>query len=194
MIAAQTLILPKKDLTKILTSSVVQVLAASLFLALCAQICIPLYFTPVPFSAQTLGILFVGAILGPRKGALAVLTHLFQGSLGLPVFAGGSFGLMCLLGPTGGYLLGFVVQAYLAGWFVKKSTPFSEVKVATGLFISCLVCLGIGALWLSRFVGISSALTWGIYPFLLGEMVKTLSVSAYLKFQHASQANSHLSR
>lgn len=194
MIAAQTLTLPQKNLAKVFSSSTLQILAASLFLALCAQISIPLYFTPVPLSAQTLGILFVGTILGPRKGTLAVLAYLLEGSLGLPVFAGGSFGWMCLLGPTGGYFLGFIVQAYLAGWVAKRSSPFSGIKVASGLYLACIACLGLGALWLSFFVGLKAAFMLGVCPFLLGDLIKTLSVTAYLKSQHDSRTTSHLSR
>lgn len=194
MIAAQTLTLPNKGLSKAFSSSAFQILAASLFLAFCAQISIPLYFTPVPLTGQVFGILFVSAILGPRKGALAVLAYLAEGCLGLPVFAGGSFGAACLFGTNGGYFLGFIVQAYLAGLTVKKSASFSSAKIATGLFLSCVACLALGSLWLSRFVGLSAAITLGFYPFLLGDLVKTLCVTAYLKSRHDSQTNSHLSR
>ena len=184
MTIAQTLTLPEKNLSKAFGSSLFRILAASLFLGLCAQISIPLYFTPVPLSAQTLGILFVGAILGPRKGALAVMAYLIEGSLGMPVFAGGSSGAMCLIGPTGGYFLGFIVQAYIAGWAVQRFASSSKIKTATALSFSCIACLGLGALWLSRFVGLPAALVLGVYPFLIGEIVKVLCVTAYLKSQY----------
>ena len=194
MIAAQTLTLPNKSLSKAFNSSALQILAASLFLAFCAQISIPLYFTPVPLTGQVFGVLLIASILGPRKGVLAVLAYLAEGCLGLPVFAGGNFGVACLLGTEGGYFLGFIAQAYLAGWIVKRCSSFSSAKIATGLFLSCVACLGLGSLWLSRFVGLPSALALGFYPFLLGDLVKTLCVTTYLKSRHASQTNTHLPR
>lgn len=161
--------------------SVFQVLGASLFLAFCAQIALPLGFTPVPLSMQTLGVMLVGAFLGKRKGALAVLAYLAEGSLGFPVFAGGAGGILRFVGPTAGYLLGFVVQAYLVGWWVERRESHKVGKTLSILALSFLVQLGCGTLWLSSFVGLGSALSLGMYPFIMGETLKAIGVACYLK-------------
>ncbi|HOX23970.1 MAG TPA: biotin transporter BioY, partial [Elusimicrobiales bacterium] len=94
--------------------SVVSILGASIFIAMLAKLSLPLPFTPVPVTLQTLGVYLVAAALGPRKAFLAVLTYLAQGFAGLPVFAQGTLpGIAALLGPTGGYLIGFLPAAAL---------------------------------------------------------------------------------
>ena len=87
----------------------------SLVIALGAQIAIPLPFTPVPVTLQTLAVLLAGCTLGKGRGALAVIVYIVEGCAGLPVFSGGTGGIVHLLGPTGGYLVGFVAAAYLVG-------------------------------------------------------------------------------
>lgn len=173
--------------------SVLQVLGASCFLALCSQISIPLFFTPVPLSLQTFAVLLIGVTLGSRKGVLSVLAYLTQGCLGLPVFAGGSFGVVALYGVTGGYLLGFVCQVYLAGWFSERQKTFRESKTVVSLFFACVLQLLLGTLWLSSFVGISSALMMGFYPFLIGELLKVLTLTSYIRIRQREK-HSCLSR
>ncbi len=164
--------------------SILQVLAASLFLALCSQISMPLYFSPVPLSGQTFGMMFIGVSLGSRKGLLSVLAYLIEGSLGLPVFAGGSFGLMCLFGSCGGYFLGFLLQVYLVGWFTERQTSFQVTKTLPILLLSCLCQLGLGVLWLSLFVPFESAMIMGFTPFVFGETIKSVSIALYLQMKH----------
>ena len=156
-----------------------QVVLASFFLALCAQIEIPLYFTPVPITVQTLGVFLIGAVLGSRKGSLAVMLYVVQGGLGAPFFAGGSGGLIHLLGPTGGYLMAYPLQGYLVGKFAEKK----DLKLLVGFFLAICVQLGIGSLWLAQFVGIKKCLILGFYPFILGDVMKAFIVTMYLKFQ-----------
>lgn len=182
MIAAQTLSLSSK---KEILLSIMQVIGASLFLALCSQISIPLYFSPVPLSGQTFAVMMIGATLGSRKGFLSVLAYLAEGGLGLPFFAQGAAGLIWFFGPTGGYFLGFLFQAYLVGWFMERLNTFQSNKVLPVLLLSCAINLGLGVLWLSTFVGFGSALVMGLYPFLPGELIKSISITAYLKRQNA---------
>lgn len=165
--------------------TIVQILGASLFLAFCSQISIPLYFTPVPFSGQTFGIMLIGATMGSHKGLLSVLAYLAEGSLGLPVFACGGSGLMSLFGPTGGYFLGFIFQVYLVGSFVERQVGFQSTKILMFLLLSCALQLGLGVLWLSRFVGFESAIIMGLCPFFLGETIKALCISGYLRTQNS---------
>ena len=88
-------------------------IAGTIFIALAAQVAIP--FIPVPLTLQTLAILIVGLTFGSRLGAVTLLTYLAEGAAGLPVFANGGAGLAYMMGPTAGFLVGFVVLAYLAG-------------------------------------------------------------------------------
>lgn len=170
--------------------STLQILGASLLIALCAQISIPLYFTPVPLSGQTFAVMLIGVTLGSRKGFLSVLAYLTEGILGLPIFCGGHFGLLYLLGPTGGYAIGFAFQAYFAGWLIEKQASYQSVKTVAALLFSCSIQMGLGALWLSLHVGLGNALMMGVYPFVFGETIKALGVAAFLKKQQGLFSNS----
>lgn len=163
-----------------------QIVAASFFIGLCAQIQVPLYFTPVPLTGQTFAVMLIGAVMGSRKGALTVLLYLTEGFAGLPVFAGGGFGILNLIGPKGGYLLGWVVQAYLVGYFLERSNSFDCRKVTSVLLFSCVVQLGMGAMWLSQFVGVQNVLMMGVYPFIPGEVIKSLAIVTYLNTRKIS--------
>lgn len=160
----------------------IQILGASFLIAFAAQIEILLPFTPVPLTCQTLGVLFVGALLGSRKGALSVLLYLAEGAAGLPVLSGGSFGILQFVGPTGGYLAGFVAQAYIVGWFSEKEEQFQILKALAAVLLACAVQMACGLLWLSVYVGWNHLLALGLYPFIPGELLKALLVTAYLKW------------
>ena len=178
----ETIVLNQKvDLPKKWILSFVQVLCASLFIGLCAQIKISLPWTPVPLTCQTFAILLIGCTLGSRKGALAALFYLVEGCLGLPVWAGGSAGFLHLMGPTGGYRMAYIAQAYLVGWYVERRQEIHFFKTASALFLSCIIQMGLGILWLGYFVGYKAVLVMGFYPFLPGEAIKTLLVTYYVK-------------
>lgn len=162
--------------------SVFQVLLASFCISLIAQIKIPLFFTPVPLTFSTIAILTIGVCLGKNKGSLAVLCYLLQGCLGLPVWSGGNTGALYLLGPTGGYLFGWVIQAYFIGWCVEKYSPLSFQKMLSLFLASICLQLTLGSLWLAQFVGIENSLTLGIYPFLLVDSAKAFIVSLYVHY------------
>jgi len=161
--------------------SALQILGASLFIALCAQIRIPLFFTPVPITGQTFAIMLIGATMGSRKGLLSVIAYLAEGAIGLPVFTGAHFGLGSLLGVTGGYFVGFMLQAFLVGWCIERQRVFNSLNTFSILLASCALQLGLGALWLSQFVGFEYALAMGAAPFIVGETLKALSITAFLK-------------
>ena len=160
--------------------SFLQVVFASLFIGLFAQIAIPLGFTPVPFSLQTLAVMLVGALLGSRKGTLAVALYLFEWAIGWPVFAGGHGGFAVFFCPSAGYLFSFLLEAFLIGYFLEKQRSFSFLKIAAAIFCASLLQLGIGTLWLSHFVGLKNAPLMGFYPFLLTDLVKVSMVTVYL--------------
>ncbi|MFN4183064.1 MAG: biotin transporter BioY, partial [bacterium] len=103
-----------------LAGDVLLILSGSVFIGLMAQISFVLPFTPVPITGQTFAVLSVGALLGSRRGVLTVAVYLMEGILGLPFFAGGSSGLARLLGPTGGYLIGFLPCAWVTGYLCER--------------------------------------------------------------------------
>ncbi len=150
----------------------------SLFTALTARVAIPLPFTPVPITGQTLGVLLTAALLGSRRGALAMALYVAEGAAGLPVFAFGASGLRVVLGPTGGYLLGFVVAAWVVGLLCERGLDrrlhTSVLAMAIGNFVIYLF----GASWLSGFVGFQAALVQGVLPFLVGDAVKIALAAA----------------
>lgn len=145
--------------------------AGSLIIALLAQVAIPLYFTPVPITGQTLGVMLVGLLFGPKGGFYAALAYLMEGAAGLPVFAGGQAGPAVLMGMKGGYYLAFPLQAYLAGCVRARFLP---------LFGIALLQMAIGTVWLALFVG-SAAWGLGFLPFISGEALKVLALTAFFK-------------
>lgn len=160
--------------------SCLQIFFGSLFIGLCAQIKIPLFFTPVPLTGQTFAVMLIGALLGRKKGLATVLCYLAEGCLGLPVWAPGStLGFLRIIGPTGGYLLAYIPQVYLIGLFVEKTKSLKNIFM--GIVFASLLQLGIGALWLSYFVGIKNMLFMGAYPFIPGEMIKAGFITYFIR-------------
>ena len=153
------------------------VVGGSLLLALSAQISIPLWFTPVPITGQTLGVLLVGAALGSRRGALAIVLYLIEGGSGLPFFAGGGSGWAAFSGPTGGYLIGFVAAAYVVGWLSERGWDRRFWTAAAAMLAGEVLIYLIGVPWLAYFVGAEHALPQGMFPFLPGDIAK-LAVAA----------------
>jgi biotin transport system substrate-specific component len=127
-----------------------------------------------------LAVLAVGACLGRRRGALSVLTYLAQGIAGLPVFAGGMSGLAYLLGPTGGYLVGFVVAAYVTGMLAERGWDRRVGTAFVALLLGTLALYTIGLTWLSVFVGVKAVMPLGLYPFIPGDLVKIICATLVL--------------
>jgi biotin transport system substrate-specific component len=144
----------------------------SLLIAVTAQISIPLPFTPVPVTLQTFAVVLTGALLGSRRGAAAVVAYLAEGLAGLPVFSLGGAGLGHLLGPTGGYLVGFVAAAWITGFLVERRLaarlPGALFVVVTGHLVPYVT----GVAWLGAAVGLPRALALGFVPFLIGDTLK----------------------
>ena len=155
------------------------VVGGSLVVAMSAQVAIPLPFSPVPISAQTLAVLLMGALLGSRRGALCLATYVLEGAAGLPVFAGGRGGIVHLLGPTGGYLVGFIAAAFAVGLLAERGW---DRRVSTTLLMMLLgnaLIYVFGLPWLARFVGGERVLALGLLPFIPGDLLK-LTLSAAL--------------
>jgi len=163
------------------------VLIAGSALALFARVAIPLPFTPVPITGQTLGVLLVGALLGGRRGALAVLAYLAEGLAGLPVFAGGTSawspslpGVPVIAGPTAGYLLSFPVAAYVVGRLADRGWDRRFWHAVGAMVVGDAVIYLIALPWLARFVGAGQAISLGMLPFLVGDALKVVAAAAVL--------------
>jgi biotin transport system substrate-specific component len=150
-------------------------LLGSAVLAASAQVVLPAW--PVPATLQSLAVLLLGALGGARLGAAAVSLYLLEGALGLPVFAGGAAGPAALIGPTGGYLLGFLPAAWLAGQAGRGTLP----RQGAVLLAAHLLLFVPGVAWLSGFVGMERAFAAGFLVFLPATLVKTALALAALR-------------
>ncbi|MHC4119532.1 MAG: biotin transporter BioY [Planctomycetota bacterium] len=155
------------------------IVAGSLLIGLCAQIKIH-PFGPVPITGQTFAVLMIGALLGARRGSLAVLAYLAQGLAGLPVFAVVS-GPLAFFGPTGGYLAGFVPAAYVTGLLAEKGWDRQIGTTVLAMALGNVVIYAFGLLWLCCLIGVSkTVLTTGLLPFLGGDILKIVLVAILL--------------
>jgi biotin transport system substrate-specific component len=151
------------------------VVGASLFVALCAHITIPLPFTPVPLTVQNFGVLLVGLMLGSRRGFAALALYLAEGAMGMPVFSPvGPGGIAQLLGPTGGFLLAYPLVAWLAGYVMEHGGK-TFARAAIGGLLAEAVLFTSGLAWLAVLThSIVQAFRWGLYWFLFAEVIKVM--------------------
>ena len=149
-------------------------------LALAARIEIPLPFSPVPVTGQTFAVLVLAAALGARLGVATVTLYILEGIVGLPVFAGGAAGLARLTGPTGGYLVGFIVAAAIIGWAAERGWTMRVPTTVAAMLIGEAAIYAIGLAWLSRFPLPVGVLEAGLYPFIAGDVYKIALAVAVL--------------
>ena len=156
--------------------AVVLAVLGSLLLWASAKIQVPFY--PVPMTLQTAVVFLIGIAYGWRLAVATLLLYLAEGAIGLPVFAGTpakGIGLPYMLGPTGGYLVGFVAAAGITGWVAQRSRHW--LATVGGLLAGTAAIYLLGAGWLATFVGAEKAVTLGVLPFLLGDAVKLALVA-----------------
>ncbi len=160
--------------------NIIIVAVASLLITLSAKVAIPFY--PVPMTMQTFVVIGLGLALGPRLGLAAVAFYLLQGALGLPVFTGTpekGIGWAYMMGPTGGYLLGFLIAVYVSGLLAERGwdrNVFSAFAVAV---LGTAILFVPGVLWLGVLFGWDKPiLEWGLYPFILGGFAKAALAAA----------------
>ena len=146
------------------------IIGSSLLIGLCAQLAIPLW--PVPVTGQTFAVLMVGALIGARRGCLAVLAYIIEGAAGLPVFAMGRGGFAVLRGFTAGYLVGFIAAAYIVGLLAQKGWDRRIGTTILAMVLGNIVIYTFGLLWLSSLPGINNVLREGLYPFIIGDLLK----------------------
>ncbi|MEO0972952.1 MAG: biotin transporter BioY [Pseudomonadota bacterium] len=145
-----------------------------------AQVSMALPGTSIPQTLQTLGVLLAGGLFGPFVGAASVVAYLALGAAGVPVFATGSGGWDALLGPTGGYLWGFLVAAIVIGFWPAKRTARGLATLLIGCLVAHLIILSLGAARLSQLIGWVNAYERGVEPFLLGGAAKSAAAAAIL--------------
>ncbi|HVC46840.1 MAG TPA: biotin transporter BioY [Terracidiphilus sp.] len=157
------------------------VLAASVLLATCAHIALPLLFTPVPLTLQPFAVLLLGLLLSPRMAGVAVATYLAEGALGLPVFAptaGLPGGIAHLFGPTGGYLMAYPAAAVLIAW-LRRRIPGRFASALAAAAAGDLLILLCGALWLTvaTHAPLRAVLPLAVLPFLPGDALKVAAAA-----------------
>lgn len=156
------------------------VVSASLFVALCARVTVPLPFTPVPLTLQNFGVLVVGLLLGSRRGFAALALYLAEGASGLPVFnPAGPGGIAQLLGPTGGYLMAYPFVAGLAGFLFERGRS-TFARAAAAAFAAETLLFAVGLTWLAIWAhSLTQAFRFGLYWFLFAEVIKILFAAAF---------------
>src|SRR5262245_41267804 len=167
---------PRTARTAQLMRWIVLMVASSLFVAVCAQIQVPLQ--PVPITMQTFAALVVGMAYGSRLGAATLLLYLVEGGIGLPVFAGFSSGLLNLA--SGGYIIGFVLAAGVVGWLAERGWDRNTLTTALAMLIANITIYVPGLLWLSTFVGTDKVFAFGLTPFLFGDVLKLVLAAVAL--------------
>lgn len=168
-----TAFLPDDRVLRIATF-VVLALAGSLVMAVSAKVKVPFY--PVPMTLQTLALMAIVAAYGLRLGTATIVLYLVEGALGLPVFTGTpekGIGLAYMMGPTGGYLAGYILAAIIVGFAVERGFSGKPFRLFGAMFIADAVVFALGIAWLGSLMGWDKPiLSWGLYPFILGDLVK----------------------
>lgn len=165
----------------------VLIVGGSLIVAISARLNVWLPFSPVPITGQTFAVLMVGALLGARRGALCILVYLLEGVAGLPVFAAGAAGLAWMIGPTGGYLAGFVIAAWVVGGLCERGWDRNVIKTALAMVTGNVCLYAGGIIWLSCLAlasgsgfSLGGILGVGVYPFVIGDVIKVILAAVLL--------------
>ena len=146
-------------------------------LTLSSKVAVPLW--PVPVTMQTLAIFMIGAVYGPALALTTVLVWLAGSAAGLPVLEGLKAGPSVFFGGTGGYLVGFPIAAYVAGWFTSADKGRSWVTALVAFVLAELIIMGLGFAWLTNIKNMDIAWTYGVKPFLIGDALK-IAIATFL--------------
>ncbi|MCE8008764.1 biotin transporter BioY [Aestuariivita sp.] len=152
--------------------------AGSILIAISAKIKVPMW--PVDMSLQTLAIFTIAAVFGFKLGLATILLYLAEGAVGFPVFQGTperGIGLAYMVGPTGGYLVGFVVMTAITGWAADRGWWRNPLKIGAAMLVAEVILLTLGALWLMYLFGMSQGIEYGIGPFIVPDLLK-LAIAA----------------
>ncbi len=173
--------------------SVSELITSALFTALIAvmaQIAIPVPFSPVPLTGQVVGVLLAGALLGSKGGLLSITAYLLLGAAGAPVFSLGRGGLFMLIGPSGGYLLGFLPAVYFAGIILEKHKRPGSYLIAVTLLGALAIIYLCGTMQLSLIMQYTllQSLLIGVVPFILPDLIK-IALATWLSVRIRSSLN-----
>lgn len=157
---------------------------AGLFAALIAVgswISIPLGFTPVPMNLATLAVFLAGGLLGAKYGAVSTVVYAMVGAVGAPVFAGFRGGLSVIAGPTGGYIVGYILAALIVGIIVSRESGI--IRVITAMILGLAACYLLGTAWfmISTNTGFAAAMVACVIPFLPGDAIKIIAGAILVK-------------
>ncbi len=157
--------------------AILLMLAGSAFIALSAQVQVPLW--PVPMTGQTFAVLIVGVAYGWRLGAATLLLYMAEGAMGIPVFAKAAAGPAVIMGPTGGYIMGFVLAAAVIGYLAERGWDRNVWSMALAMAIGNFAIYLLGLPWLAVYLAgvgvehpVAAAIAGGLTPFLLGDALK----------------------
>jgi len=168
-------------LRRSLVTDIAFIAAGAAFTAVAAQLSVPLW--PVPITGQTLAVLIVGSSLGALRGALSMVLYLVLGVVGLPVFSDQSHGIGVVAGPTGGYIVGFILAAALTGWLAQRKWDHRILGAIASFSAGTLVTFAVGLPWLAAtlHLDLQQTLAGGLYPFLIGGVVKALLAAGFIR-------------
>lgn len=165
------------------SANVVLVAAGSALMALSAQVSHQFSFSAVPVTGQTFAVLLIGALYGSRLGAATMVAYLAEGASGMPVFAQGHGGVAAIATPSGGYLFGFIIAAWVVGWFAERGWDRSR-WIVLPMLLGNAALYGPGIVWLHGQFGVvhtpiswSTALDYGLWPFVAGDLAKLVAAS-----------------
>lgn len=161
------------------TRAVLLVVLGGVLLTLSAKVQVPSY--PVPLTLQTLAVLVLSAAYGWRLAGTTLVAYVLEGAAGLPVFAGPSPGYVSLMGPTGGFILGFVIAGLFVGWFAEQGWDRPLARLAGLMVAGHAIVFAVGLPWLAHFTGVEKAWLLGVQPFLLATLVKTALAIALMR-------------
>ncbi len=164
-------------------SNVILVAAGSALMAVSARFSHQFSFSTVPISGQTFAVLLIGALYGSRLGAATLIAYLGEGAAGMPVFASGHGGIAAIATPSGGYLFGFIIAAFVVGWFAERGWDRSRWIVLPMLLGNAVIYVP-GVIWLhQQFDIVGKPITWdtalhyGLWPFVAGDLAKLVAAS-----------------
>lgn len=155
------------------------VILGSAFMAVMTQISVPFY--PVPITLQTLAVMLIGVTFGGRMAAATIALYLAEGMVGLPVFSNFGFGFAKLAGPTGGYLVGFLVAAAVMGFMADRGVTKSWLGMFATLLVGEVLIMALGFGWLASLIGAEKAFVGGVLPFLIGDAIKLVLAALLAK-------------
>lgn len=182
-LAASKPVLADRIATRSLATDLGLIAAGTALTAAAAQISIPMW--PVPITGQTFAVLFVGTVLGATRGAISMGFYMLLGAVGLPIFTAGKSGLAYIAGPTGGYLIGFVLAAVVTGWLAQRQWDRKVLGTFVSFLAGTVAIYAVGLPWLSVALGqlglphdLAATLQAGLLPFIPGDILKAALAAA----------------